>query len=368
MVRVCFVVSSLVNEGPVRVLLNIIRYIDFEKFEVLIVTLKDEGKESILSDFLKFPIKFQSLSVNDFRDQILLFWKLKRVLHFFHPDIVHSHCPRSLILVMLIYKSRFVKVHTVHSLPGPVDKALYGEIVGGFVARLVRFSLKRIDLPIACGANLGQQLVNHFGIDSISIRNGADFELFTGGLSDKERQRSNLKLVPKLKYFVWVGRFSAEKNPLFLVEQFNSIQQSDLHLLMIGDGPLLEQAKLSAGTNITVLGFKTNVRDYLVASDFFVSSSITEGMPNAVLEAMAVGLPLLLSDIPSHREIICSSKKQIGFLFKENDSIDFEQKALSLTNGEFFAIEASVVIDCFKSQFTAKEMSDKYQQKYLKLV
>ena len=77
-------------------------------------------------------------------------------------------------------------------------------------------------------------------------------------------------------------------------------------LLFAGDGPLARACKGLAGGDprIHFLGQISNVQDYLQVADVFVSAALSEGLPNTVLEAMASGLPTVLSDIPAHREIL----------------------------------------------------------------
>jgi glycosyltransferase involved in cell wall biosynthesis len=363
--KVCFVVSSLINEGPVRVMLNIVKYIDFHKFDIFIITLKEEGKETLLSEFSAYPVSIYQLGIKSgIKNTPILFRQLKQRLKNIGPDIVHTHCPRSILLVSLMH-FKFRKFHTVHNFPGLVDRVLYGFVKGTFVEYLMKWALKRVDHPISCGHNLKQQLQSSLGITSIAISNGVDFEVFSGDKELKIEAKELLGINPNKKCFVFVGRFSNEKNPMFLIRMFKSNEFKEAQLLMLGDGPLFEEAKSMACSNIKIVGFQKNVRDYLIAADFFVSTSVTEGMPNSVLEAMSIGLPLLLSDIPAHREIIEVSNKSIGFIFKLNDETDFIKSALLLlkgySNGEGFCD----VIDSYKSNFTAKEMSLSYQREYL---
>lgn len=364
--KVCFVVSSLVNEGPVKVMLNIIKYIDYSRFEISVVTLKEEGSESLISDFEDLPIRIVKLNIKSKISNIpLLFLRLRCVLKSINPDIVHSHCPRSLFLVFII-NGKFKKYHTVHNFPGQVDRALYGNVKGAIVENIMKFTLKRIDKPISCGHNLQGLMQEKLRIPTIAINNGVDFEVFVNSDDKRLKMKESLGLLGSRKCFVFVGRFSKEKNPLFLVDAFSSGELKDFDLLMVGDGPLLAEAKNRASSNIKIVGFRRNVRDYLIASDFFVSSSITEGMPNSVLEAMSVGLPLLLSDIPSHREIFSYNSNDIplGFLYQENSIKDFEQKLKLLVEHAGDSEFSDVVAGCFDRCFTARRMSLKYQKAY----
>jgi glycosyltransferase involved in cell wall biosynthesis len=363
--KICFVVSSLVNEGPVRVMLNIIKYIDFDQFEVSIITLKGEGEKSLISEFEAFPIAFYRIHSKGALFSIpVLVMKLRQIVKNIAPDIIHTHCPRSIVFISLI-KGNFRKFHTIHNFPGLVDRVLYGSVKGTIVEILMKWALKRLDRAISCSGNLQVQLQNKLNISSISINNGVDFETFSGNRDIKLKAKQRLGLNAKVKCFVFVGRFSNEKNPLFLLKAFRAEEFKDCQLLMLGDGPLLKTAKESASLNVNIVGFQENVRDYLIAADVFVSSSVTEGMPNSVLEAMSTGLPLLLSNIPAHREIIDSSPKRIGLLFDLNDEVAFKKAALILLKEWFNEERSRDVLDYFKFNYTAEQMSHRYQQEYI---
>ena len=61
MTKVCFLVSSLCNEGPVNVMYNIIQYMDFSKFKVSIITFIPEKKTTRIKDFQKYPLSIHQL-------------------------------------------------------------------------------------------------------------------------------------------------------------------------------------------------------------------------------------------------------------------------------------------------------------------
>ena len=102
-----------------------------------------------------------------------------------------------------------------------------------------------------------------------------------------------------------------------MIKAFGDAQNSKKkHLCVLGDGPLLDATKRSAAQygNISFKGKVDNVDDYLMAADCFISTSLSEGLPNSVIEALSWGLPTILSDIPAHREIH-QIEKRSGDLF-----------------------------------------------------
>ena len=102
------------------------------------------------------------------------------------------------------------------------------------------------------------------------------------------------------------------------------------YLLVLGDGPeRVALENLISNERIKLLGYKTNVMDYYIASDVYTSFSKVEGFSISIIEALSCNLLLLLNDIPSHRECFeIDDKMYVGELFKLDDFFD-KKKLLS---------------------------------------
>ena len=134
---------------------------------------------------------------------------------------------------------------------------------------------------------------------------------------------------------IFAGRLTAEKNlPLLLKIADKVSGLTAATFLVCGDGPLrgvVEEAVKSAdaGDRILILGHQDDIWPLMKASDAFVSTSTFEGQPNAVLEAMACECPLVVSDIPSHREFL--SAETADFASTEDDFVRAILRALQGT-------------------------------------
>lgn len=104
--------------------------------------------------------------------------------------------------------------------------------------------------------------------------------------------------------FVSVGTVCERKNQRGIIEAFSQIGDSDSVLVIVGEGedlPFCQELSKEAGLEDRVVftGSLENVGDALSVSDVFVSASFDEGVPNAAVEAMSYGLPLILTDVGS---------------------------------------------------------------------
>jgi glycosyltransferase involved in cell wall biosynthesis len=139
-----------------------------------------------------------------------------------------------------------------------------------------------------------------------------DTETFYPASSADERQDLRMKLIGSLgvpstsRLLVFVGRLDHQKDPLLLVKAFREAlqRQANLHLIIIGDGILRADVETFCRANelenrASLLGVRsaTQIADILRASDLFVLSSAYEGMCIAVLEALAVGLPVVSTQV-----------------------------------------------------------------------
>ena len=112
-------------------------------------------------------------------------------------------------------------------------------------------------------------------------------------------------------------------------------------------------------------GSVNNVNEYLQASDVYIASSKSEGLPNGVLEAMAVGLPVILSNIEQHKEVYDENPK-IGALYQIGDKEDCLKKILELDESKQ-SICSDEAYKCAHEQFSAERMSKQYQKEYIRL-
>lgn len=364
--RICYLVSSLCNEGPVNVMYNIIKNIDFLKFEVSIITFVPEKETTRMDDFSKLPISIYQLSKNKFLNPISLYLRLRDTVNEIEPNVLHAHCPRSLYLMAFLPK-KFIKVFTIHNYPNEFQIVLYGKIKGEIVILLDHIFTRWIKNGICCAPNIREDYLTNKGWDFKCIPNGSSMPVWKYNDDEKSKYRKEFGLKEGMKYFIFISRFSQEKNPDIIINAFRLLDRSDIGLVMLGKGPMWDELKKQESANIILPGFSNRVYDYIIASDFYISASNTEGLANTLLESMSVGLPMLLSDIPSHRAVMNMLGDDTGILYNQHNQKELLEGITRIL--EFDSLKASENIQyIYTKEFTSEVMSKRYQEEYINLL
>jgi Glycosyl transferases group 1 len=134
------------------------------------------------------------------------------------------------------------------------------------------------------------------------LPNGIDLRRYAV-LASQEELRYRLGLAPSARVLAHVGRFSPVKNHRFTIDLFADLSRMDPNwrLVLVGDGPeqgaILERARACGIIDrVAFLGIRSDIPELLGAFDVFVYPSFHEGLPIALVEAQAAGLPCLVSD------------------------------------------------------------------------
>jgi glycosyltransferase involved in cell wall biosynthesis len=172
------------------------------------------------------------------------------------------------------------------------------------------------------------------------IQTGVDTQRFAPA-SDKASLRRRLGIQQEGTILLAVGRLTPSKQPLELIKAFSLVakKNSDVTLVIVGRGELLERTRELAGRlcpgRALFMGYvdKNDLPDIYASADYYVMSSAYEGQPATLLEAMAAGLPCIVSNIPS-LEIVHEAECGISVDFKD------VQRAAKAT-GDYISVDNS---------------------------
>ena len=363
MTKILYVISTLANQGPVNQLYNLVKNIDRKEFSVEILTLSKEGNNSRIKEFYNLNIIIHSLNIPHAKHSLYKKTFLDKIEKI-NPNIVHSHGFRADFFNSLLKKNKnIVTFNTIHNYAYEDYVNLYGQARGLLLAYRHLKLIKNIDYPVACSLAIKKILKNKHSLDVYAIQNSADEEKFNCRENfSKGLYREKLNLGKDKIIYIYVGSLIKRKNVRYLIDAFNTLD-NNFELLVVGDGKEKVRLEKMSSKNVKFLGRKDNVQEYLFASDVFVSASFSEGMPTAVLEAMACGLPLLLSDIPQHQEII-DKNPFMGDLFSLSDRDDLIHKIIAYSSKDIIFGKSKASVDTFNKYFTSKRMAEEYTKLY----
>ena len=366
--KLVFLNTRLKKSGPINQTLDLIKELDKNKYDIFSLSLYEEINDNTLKDvFESYGVKVINLKMNRLFSIIFGKYGVKRVLNEINPDLVHS-VGMPLFNMSLFYdeKKSYTTIHNYVFEDYPVK---YGKLVGNLMAKKdLKIIKKYSNQMVACSKSLSD-LYKKNGINVDFIRNGVDTSRYTiSNKSEKRRIRKELSISNNSIVFVFTGQVCKRKNQSFAVEAFNRMNNSKFELFILGDGPELSvlQKKYSNNCRIHFTGRINNVADYLKMADIYVSSSTSEGLPIGALEAMSSGLPLLLSDIPQHKEIIDISKN-IGFTFANNNFDSFSKMVNNITNKNLIELGKNSH-DVANSILSSKKMTELYENKYIEFL
>jgi len=201
------------------------------------------------------------------------------------------------------------------------------------------------------------------------VQNGLDYDRFlTPRTTTSRDQVLGFEASGKRVYLV-VSRLSQKKNHQRIIDAFQRLVKTapDSELAIVGTGPLEVELKIQAealglASRVHFLGFRKDIDDILRASDVFVMPSLREGLPLALLEAMASSLPVITSDINGIREVVAGI--ECGWLVdpRNTEAIADAMRAASQQPLERLALMGQQGKARVLADFKKEKMVDNYQR------
>jgi sugar transferase (PEP-CTERM/EpsH1 system associated) len=365
--RVLHVVNRLATGGTEHVVLQLIGGLDGEAFEHRIAALR--GKDPAL-DHVPLPGGELLLAGDESaRFQFPLF-RLARLMRAWRPHIVHS---RNWGTIEAIPAARLAGVPVaIHSEHGYELDMLAGLPARRRLFRRAAYGMA--DMVFAVTRELRDYHARQAWVhpDRIGvIYNGVDTQRFAPPPADRVRVREVLG-VPAGRFVVGtVGRMVPIKDHPTLLRAAEILIQggADVHVLLVGAGPELERnqqlVKASAvlAGRVTFTGASGDVPNLLQSMDAFVLPSISEGMSNTLLEAMATGLPVIATAVGGNPEIV--EEDRSGSLFRPGDAESLAAHLNQLVESERFRQERGTAARRrAEERFSLKRMLEDYSQMY----
>jgi len=225
-------------------------------------------------------------------------------------SIVHSHSARTVLAAAaaLVGLHQTIHVATEHHLYTPGDRRW-----GLIYTLLDRFSLYLPDRVIAVSQKMYHQIVALPGLSArrvTVIQNGVDCEAFYVP-DQRDPCRSEFGLAPESQVVGYTGQIVKVKRLDLLLQGFSLVlaRHPQARLMIVGKGwlrPKLEAFAASLGISHAVIwtGFRQDIPRLLAAMDIYVQPSVNEGLSFSILEAMAAGKPVIVTDVGGAQEVV----------------------------------------------------------------
>lgn len=312
-----YVVSTLERTGPTRQLLNLVSNLDSDRCRGRVLTLSGEPPDSLRTEFERASIAVDSLALGRLTGMLHGRRRLRAWVRAHGIDVLHTQGIRADLLACTL--DAVPRMATLRNDPYQDYPMAYGP-AGYAMAWLHCAALRRLT-AVAVVSEANRQAVRRRGVGARVVPNGVALDNFSvaSGTDQAERRRA-LGLPEFGPVFVTVGLLSERKQPGLAIAA--ALEVHEAHILVVGEGPLRETVakRYRNHPRVHLLGPVDAVEAMLQAADVFVSMSRAEGLPNAVMEAMACGLPCVLSDIPPHREMLEAAATPCGELVPQGDA------------------------------------------------
>ncbi|WP_076344162.1 glycosyltransferase [Paludisphaera borealis] len=298
-----------------------------------------------------------------------LIHRIATVLRELGPQVVHTHDVTTLFYTGPAARRAGVPL-VVHTEHGRGDyhhfrKRLLGRLAGLYAR------------PFYClTEDMAAWVTSHRIVPRRKIRlifNGIDMARFREPCVP-DAVRSELGISPESPVIGTVGRLSEIKRQDVLIQAFARIRQRvpSAHLILVGDGPLRQSlgelaVALGLGDGVHFVGFRPHSAPYLRAMDVFALTSRSEGMPQAVLEAQIVGVPVVVNRVGGLPELIDHGRT--GLLVEPGNELELAESLLSLLSDPERRRQMSEAGRReVESRYDIGRMADEYHHHYLDLL
>lgn len=322
---IMFALPNLSGGGAERVFLNLINNINIDIFEVHVVLGNFQGEyfEKLSQKVFLHELGYEG-SISSIIPLLILIWKIR-------PEIIISTLG-------------YVVTASISSLLSPKETVFisrFGNTISSFLKDIknnsrtqyfFQYLANRAVISLSNGIivqsnHMADDLQKTFNLKNkdvekiFKINNPVEFISITHSAKNSSIENKVLARFDNSNYlFVSVGGLRQQKNYMDLIRAFSIVNKNypNSRLIIIGEGgqrTILENEieKLDISDFVFLLGFVSNPESIVSNADFYISSSIFEGVSNAILESLALGIPVIATDCPSGiKEVITDSEN--GYL------------------------------------------------------
>jgi glycosyltransferase involved in cell wall biosynthesis len=340
--------------------------------------ISPEGTFSDLSEKYGIPVftaKHLIRKLSLYHD-IMAFFEIRKIIDLNKYSVVHTHGSKAKFLGRLAAASARTPVKIVQTVHGWSFFDTMPLLQKAFYAFLERFGYGLAHANIVVSPHDIKKGVN-WGIgkpeDYQLIRSGVAFQAFFSQRGNKAEARARLSIPIDCPVVGTVIRLAPQKHPEAIVDVAEQVTRifPDVRFVIVGDGPLdsymkqyIIEKKLSR--NFIMLGSRKDVAEILPALDVFLLTSRSEGLPRAMLEALAVNIPVVATDVGGIAELVNGLKN--GFICSHGDVDCLAAGVKILLQSPELRYELLATVDQDLAPFSAEIMVEQLFQLYTFLV
>ncbi len=369
-IRIAFCITELEPGGAERCLVELVKRLDRRQFDPVVYCLgpRPLGNGASLADVLEHSaVEVHCLGARSWLQFPSIFRKLRRQLAVDAPEIVQCFLFHANVLGALAAHSAQVP-HIVTGIRVAEHRSVWR-------LALERWTSRWVERHVCVSQAVRDFSRRQGGLQPeaklVVIPNGVDFERFAAAAPCS---LADLGVASGRRVITHVGRLDPQKGLFWLLELLPRIlARSPKHdLLVVGAGPERESlqqhaVKLGLDRSVHFAGFRDNVPEILAASDLLVLASRWEGMPNAVLEAMASGKPVVATNVEGVVELLGPAAE--AQTVAAGDSKSFADKVVAILDDAHLATRLGDQNRLrAQQQFSLESMAAAYRDLYLSLV
>ncbi len=309
MKNVAIIISSLKGGGAERVVSHLSLNLSKEKYNIFLILFDSSSMKYPFSGrLIDINLKASNNPIKKAFNLVRRYFKIKKIKEKYNIDISISFLDGPNLINILTKRNDKVLI-SVRGFPSRRSKGIYS-----FMLRyLIKLFYNKADKIIGVSNLINIDLEKNYKINNeklIAIYNPCNLDEVQD-LSKESIENNEINIFEN-KVIITAGRLNDLKGHWHLIRAFKKINNfnKEAKLVILGEGNLREYLQtlineLDLENHVHLLGFKSNPYKYVAKSKIFVLSSLSEGFPNALIEAMSCGIPIVSSDCKSGpREIL----------------------------------------------------------------
>ena len=341
--KIAFIITKLQLGGAQKSVLYSAANLPQDKFETYLLCgpggfFDEKAKKDIKNLFFIPNLKRQI----NLRQDFLAFRQIRKTLKEINPDIIHTNSSKAGLLGRFAAASLGIKcVHTIHGFAFNSEQKLPVRMFYILLEAFCSLMTKKIIFV----ANTDIELAEKYKIApkkkfvliraGVEVKTKKDFPSF-----DKDKKLKELNLSKENKTILSIANLKPQKNPLDMVKAAKIVCKKfpKAVFLYLGTGPLKEKTEAlvkeyQLENNFKLLGHRTDTTELLLISDVFALSSLWEGLPMALIEALNMQVPAVCYNVNGIREVIKNGKN--GFMCKSKDYQSLAKNIIKILEGSF---------------------------------